>query len=253
MPAPHQIPGSAIRTLIIDDEPLAVERLQILCADLPQVHLVGSANDAAAAQRMVAALAPELLLLDIAMPGMTGIELAKQLAALPNPPMIVFVTAFDAFAVAAFDIAAVDYLLKPIDLDRLARAVCRADARRIAPVEAPSPWTEEFWVPHRGDIIRIAAADIERIEAERDYMRLHMGERSYLIHQTIVALERRLDPVRFIRIHRSTIVRRDCVARLRRDASGGWAAMLADGTLVAIGRTYLDAVRALTRSTPADA
>lgn len=247
------MPDSPIRTLIVDDEPLAVERLQILCAGLPEVQLVGSANDAPAAQRLIAALQPEMLLLDIAMPGMSGIELARNLAAMPHPPMIVFVTAFDAFAVAAFDVAAVDYLLKPIDPDRLTRAIGRAAARRVAPVAPPSAWTEEFWVPHRGDIIRIAAASIERVEAERDYMRLHVGERSYLVHQTIVALERRLDPARFIRIHRSTIMRRDVIARLRRDASGGWAAVLADGTLAAIGRTYLDGVRALTRAAKVDA
>ena len=239
------MPDAPIRTLLVDDEPLAIERLQILAARLPALHIVGSAHDAASALRMIEALAPELLLLDIAMPGLSGIELARQLAATPAPPLVIFVTAFDSYAVAAFDVAAVDYLLKPIDPERLERAVGRALAARAAVPQAAAPWTQEFWVPNRGEISRIAAADIERIEAERDYMRLHVGARSYLLHTTIIELERRLDPAVFIRLHRSTIVRRDCITALKRDPGGSWVAVLADGVLVPIGRTYLDAARAL--------
>jgi two-component system response regulator AlgR len=236
-----------LRTLIVDDEPLGVERLQILCAGLPDVRLVGSAGDASSALRLIDAMAPELLLLDIAMPGLTGIELAARLAGREVRPMVIFCTAFDAFAVAAFEVEAVDYLLKPIDLPRLTKAIARAKAKRDAPgPAAASNWATEFWVPHRGEIIRIDVAVIDRIEAERDYMRLHVGERSYLMHATIAALEQRLDPQRFIRLHRSTIVRRDAVRGLRREASGSWSAVLADGSTAAIGRTYLDAARALT-------
>ncbi len=243
------MPDAPLRTLIVDDEPLAIERLQILCAGL-DVTLVGSANDAAAALRLIEALTPELLLLDIAMPGLSGMELAEKLSTRPEPPLVVFVTAFDAFAVAAFDADAVDYLLKPIDRPRLARAIARAHAKRAEPGAArgDARWASEFWVPHRGDIVRIDAASIDRVEAERDYMRLHVGERSYLIHATIAELERRLDPHRFVRLHRSTIVRRDRITGLRRDAGGGWSAALADGGCTAIGRTYLDAARALTRA-----
>ena len=100
-------------------------------------------------------------------------------------------------------------------------------------------------MPHRSEVIRVAACDIERIDAERDYMRLHVGQRSFLLHQTISELERRLDPDRFIRLHRSTIVRRDRIAKLRHDGLGGWHADLADGAAVRIGRTYLPAVRTL--------
>ena len=238
-----------LRTLIVDDEPLGVERLQILCAAIPEVRLVGSAVDAAAALRLIDAMAPDLLLLDIAMPGLSGIELAAQLVSHKARPQIIFCTAFDAFAVAAFDVEAVDYLLKPIEPARLQRAVARAMAKRDGPAAAgdADDWATEFWVPHRGEILRLDTALIERVEAERDYMRLHAGARSYLIHATIAALERRLDPRLFIRLHRSTIVRRSCIQGLRREAGGGWSAVLADGNTVAIGRTYLDAARALTR------
>lgn len=242
----------AMRTLIVDDEPLAIERLQLICARDPAIEVIGTASDGAAALRLVEALSPDLLLLDIAMPELDGIGVARALARHANPPAIIFVTAFDSFAVEAFDIAAVDYVLKPVAPDRLARAVARVGERRAeaaAPAQAAaaedSPYAQEFWVPHRSELIRIAAEDIDRIDAERDYMRLHVGPRSFLLHQTIGSLEERLDPERFIRVHRSTIVRRERIARLRHDGSGVWFADLADDGEVRIGRTYLAQVKAM--------
>jgi two-component system response regulator AlgR len=236
-----------LRTLIVDDEPLAVERLQILCAQADGLTLVGTAADGEAALRLVDALAPDLLLLDIAMPGMSGIEVAQVIERMARRPAIIFCTAFDHFAVAAFDVAAVDYLLKPVQPERLAKAIdrVREKAESKAGPPAPSEWTEEFWISHRAEMVRIAAIDIDRIEAERDYMRLWIGERSYLLHQTISTLERRLDPERFIRLHRSTIVRRDFIDKLRHDGVGVWHAILRDGSEVRIGRTYHAAARAL--------
>ena len=114
-----------LRTLIVDDEPLAIERLQILAGQQDGVALVGTASDGASALRMVEALAPDLLLCDIAMPDLNGLEVAAAIEAMDNPPAVVFVTAFDRYAVAAFDVAAVDYLLKPVSPDRLARALSR--------------------------------------------------------------------------------------------------------------------------------
>ncbi|WP_414901273.1 LytR/AlgR family response regulator transcription factor [Sphingomonas flavalba] len=241
---------AALRTLIVDDEPLAVERLQLLCAREPAIALVGTATDGDAALRMVEALAPDLLLLDIAMPERDGMSVARALSQAARRPAIIFVTAFDGFAVEAFDLAAVDYLLKPVAADRLNRAVARAVAARAespagAVAEGGSVYVSEFWVPHRAELVRIAAEDIERIDAERDYMRLHVGQRSFLLHQTISALEARLDPERFIRLHRSTIVRRDRIEKLRHDGSGVWYADLADGAAVRIGRTYLGTAKAL--------
>ena len=239
--------ATVLRTLIADDEPLGVERLQILCAAQAGVQLVGTAADGEAALRLVDALAPDLLLLDIAMPGLDGIGVARALAQRPAPPAIVFVTAYDQFAVGAFDVAAVDYLLKPVAAERLARAVERARERRaVATAEAaPSRYLEEIWVPHRAEVIRIDAAHIDRIEAERDYMRLHVGDRSYLVHQTITELERRLDPARFVRLHRSTIVARRRIARLCHDGAGSWHAELAGGESVRIGRSHLAAAKAI--------
>lgn len=238
---------AALRTLAVDDEPLALDRLRILCADLPGVELVGIAGDGAAALRLAASLAPDLLLLDIAMPGLSGIDVARRLAAPGNTaaPAIVFTTAYDHFAVAAFDLGAADYLMKPIGRDRLVQAIARVGERRGAKPApaAAATWLTEFWVPHRGDVVRLRADDVDHIEAERDYMRLHSSGRSYLIHDTISALARRLDPQAFLRIHRSVIVRRDRIVRRGRDGGGAGSVTLANGTLLPVGRTYAAALR----------
>jgi two-component system response regulator AlgR len=240
-------PESPIRTLVVDDEPLAIERLQILCAREPHIDLVGTASDGEAALRLIDALEPEMVLLDIAMPGLDGIGVARAIEKLDRKPAIIFCTAFDQYAVTAFDLSATDYVLKPVSQDRLGRAVARVIERRRAPPEqAPaSDFAQEFWVPHRSEMVRIAVQDIDRIEAERDYMRLHIGARSFLLHQTITELERRLDSSQFVRLHRSTIVRRDRIEKLSHDGMGVWHAVMADGERIRIGRTYLPAARQL--------
>ena len=240
-----------LRTLIADDEPLAVERMQIICAGIPALAVVGTANDGAAALRLIEALTPDLVLLDMTMPELDGLSVARRLGGKDNAPAIVFVTAHDSFAVEAFDLDAVDYLLKPVTAERLERAIGRALARRGAgtPREV-SDWIAEFWVPHRSELLRITAADVTRIDAERDYVRLHLedsqgGSRSYLLLQTIAGLEARLDPTKFIRVHRSVILRRDRISGLRHDGLGVWSVELAGAEPVRIGRTYLARVKAL--------
>jgi len=235
-----------IRFLVVDDEPLAIERLQLLLARIDGVTLAGTAPDGAAALRLVEAVDPDAVLLDIAMPGMDGIDVARALAKVDKPPVVIFVTAFDTFAVAAFDIEAVDYVMKPVSAERLARAVERARERLAArgsgtggAAGGGSPYVEEFWVSEARGLVRLAAADVERVSAERDYMRLHVGRRSWLINHTIGRLEAELDPARFVRIHRSAIVRRDFVTGLRRDDGGRWWARLADGGEQKVGRLYL--------------
>ena len=240
-----------LRTLIADDEPLAVERMQIICAGIPALAVVGTANDGAAALRLIEALTPDLVLLDMTMPELDGLGVARRLGGKQDAPAIVFVSAHDSFAVEAFDLDAVDYVLKPVTAERLERAIDRALARRGAgsPREA-SDWIAEFWVPHRSELLRIAAADVTRIDAERDYVRLHVGlndggGRSYLLLQTIAGLEARLDPAKFIRVHRSVILRRDRISGLRHDGLGVWSVELAGEEPVRIGRTYLARVKAL--------
>jgi two-component system response regulator AlgR len=248
--------AGTLRTMIVDDEPLAIERMQVLCAELEHLAVVGTASDGASALRLAEKLKPDLLLLDMTMPGMDGLAVARAVATAEGAPAVIFVTAHENFAVEAFDLEAVDYVLKPVAGERLERAIERALARRARPVEAtggsggaPSPYLTEFWVPHRSELLRIEAASVHRIDAERDYVRLHVDppERglSYLLLQTIAGLEERLDPEAFIRIHRSTILRRDHIRGLRHEGLGVWCAELADGGAVRIGRTYLRKVKAM--------
>jgi two-component system response regulator AlgR len=234
-----------LRTLIVDDEPLAVERMQVICAKNPALSVVGTASDGGAALRLVEALKPDLLLLDMTMPEVDGLAVARALARHVERPAIVFVTAHEHFAVEAFDLEAVDYVLKPVAPERLARAVERAIARRGEMRGGESEWLSEFWVPHRSELLRIEAAQVSRIDAERDYVRLHVDDRSYLLLQTIAGLEKRLDPAKFIRIHRSCILRKDAIRGLMHEGMGVWACEMADGECLRIGRTYLPAVKAM--------
>lgn len=243
----------SLRVLIADDEPLAAERLQVLLSRTEGGMLVGTASDGESAISMAEALSPDLLLLDIAMPGLDGIDVARALAGQRPSPAVVFVTAFDQFAVAAFEVAAVDYLMKPVEPERLQRALDRArdylEHRRAisAKPAEPSQWIDEFWASDLSGLVRIASRDIDRVSAERDYMRLHVGRRSWLIHHSMAALEEGLDPGLFVRLHRSAIVRRDFIAGFSRNPSGRWIARLSDGTEQPVGRLYSDKVREIAR------
>lgn len=242
-----------LRTLIVDDEPLAVERIQVICAELPAINVVGTASDGAAALRLSEKLEPDLVLLDMTMPELDGLGVARKFAEEDNPPAVIFVTAHDHFAVEAFDLEAIDYVLKPVSSERLDRAIERAIARKGDRKAPASQWLEELWVPHRSELLRIAVSEVHQIDAERDYVRLHVGDpsgeanqgRSYLLLQTIAGLEERLDPDEFIRIHRSTILRRDNIRGLRHDGLGVWSAELQNGEALRIGRTYLSKVKAM--------
>jgi two-component system response regulator AlgR len=242
--------SGALRALIVDDEPLAIERMQVLCAEIDQLAVIGTASDGEAALRLAGKLKPDLVLLDMTMPGIDGLAVARQLGKRDNAPAVIFVTAHEDFAVEAFDLEAVDYVLKPVAAERLERAIDRAVARRErGGGDSSDGWLGEFWVPHRSELLRIPAEQVERIDAERDYVRLHVQDegpgRSYLLLQTIAGLEERLDPARFIRIHRSTILRRDRIRGLRHEGLGVWSAELANGETLRIGRTYLRKVKAM--------
>src|SRR4249919_2898436 len=148
-----------LRVMVVDDEPLAVERLQLLLARLDGVAVVGTANDGEGALRIAEAVAPDVVLLDIAMPGMDGIDVARALSESDVDPVVVFVTAFDNFAVAAFDVAAIDYLMKPVDPARLERALERVRTHLAGGGERGgkpgSAHVEEFWVPDHSGLVRI--------------------------------------------------------------------------------------------------
>jgi two-component system response regulator AlgR len=231
------------RALILDDEPLAVSVLRQQAERTGMANIVGSAGDAASGLALLAAQPADVLFLDISMPGMSGIELARHLRSLSNAPLVILVTAYDHFGTEAFDCAVVDYVLKPVEPERLLRACQRAQqllAARSPVPERPDDW----WLPHRGTVVRVALADIERLEADRDYVHVHLAERSYLMRSTLAALESRLDPSAFVRIHRSTILRADQISELRHLGAGTWLAVDERGATYRVGRSYLDAVRA---------
>lgn len=242
-----------LRALIVDDEPLAVERMQVICARIEGVNVVGTASDGQAALRLIDALEPDVVLLDMTMPETDGLTVARKLAGQSNAPAVIFVTAHDAFAVEAFDLDAVDYVLKPVAPERLQRAVSRVIVRRgerdaAAQSSGSTPaktrqWLEEFWVPHKSELMRIDALEVQQIDAERDYVRLHVGEQSYLLLQTITSLQERLDPAQFIRIHRSCILQRSFVTGLRHEGLGVWSVETAHGENLRIGRKYLPEVK----------
>lgn len=251
-----------LRVLAVDDEPLALTRLAHCLAACEGAELVGAAQTAEAALAAVRAAAPDVVLLDIEMPKGDGFEIA---AALIGGPHIIFVSAFDHFAVRAFEVNAVDYLLKPVDRDRLADALARVRDRlelreakdrseELAAIVAQlrgsrrseSAYETEIWVRERDGRVRIPLAAIERIVAERDYIRLIHPKGSHLHRMKLTDLAGRLDPSRFLRVHRSVIVRRDLVEAIKRSGARPYL-VLRTGIEVPIGRKYLrDTVRALT-------
>ena len=238
-----------MRVAIVDDEPLARLAVKVRLARHPDLEVVGEFGDGDAALAGLAALRPDLAFVDVEMPGRSGIEV---LAALPRAerPMAILLTAHDTFAVQAFGLAALDYLLKPVDDDRLDEALERA---RLAfpyrrpgaalPASAPVPaWTRSFAVRVGTRTLLVDAADVERIEADGDYATLYAHGRTYLVRERLQALALRLDPATFQRVHRSAIVRLDRIAELRALTNHDALLRLHDGTLLRASRTYMPAL-----------
>lgn len=232
----------ALSALIVDDEAPARRLLGLLCVELG-LHVVGEADCAEAALEALGERSVDILFLDISMPGMGGMEAARRLPRDTRAPAIVFTTAFTAYALAAFDVGAVDYLLKPIEPDRLVLALTRARAFLTGRDAGKTAIEDHLWVSHRGDLVRVDLATVQRVEAERDYVRLHVEGRSHLLRETMENIAARLPSPLFRRIHRSTIVRRDLIASLRHEGGGVWSVMLPDGAALRIGRSYLQDVR----------
>jgi DNA-binding LytR/AlgR family response regulator len=252
---------SPISVLVADDEPLARRRLQLALAQMPDVRFAGFARDGEEALAAIRTRAPDVVLLDVKMPLRDGFDVIASLG--DEAPQVVFVTAFDHYAVRAFEARAVDYLLKPVEFDRLAAALGRAREAReartaqsrmqelsevveVLRAETRAPperrYEKEFWIKDRGQWLRIPVDAIEWIEAERDYMRLHCGQRSHLLRATMAGLESQLDPADWVRIHRSVLVRRTRVTAVRRTPSGGLQVRMASGAETPVGRAYMHLV-----------
>jgi two-component system LytT family response regulator len=252
--------SEAIRLLIVDDEPLVREALRGALAGDERIAVIGECGDGLAALEACASLQPEVVFLDVQMPALTGIEVAAQLQGEPHRPEIVFVTAYDAYAVRAFELDAIDYLLKPFDDSRVRAAVDRIVARgRRAqrPGEGePSPALEaalrelsrraatplRFVTTIAGRLRVIDAATVDWMEAADNYVRLHTATGSALIRETMKSVEARLDPAEFARIHRSQIVRLSKVRELVPLESGDYRVLLTTGVTLTMSRTYRDKV-----------
>lgn len=257
------------RVLIVDDEPLARMRLEDLLRHEPHVEIVGEATDGNEAVAAVRRLRPDLVFLDVQMPGRTGIEVAREIG-VEEMPMTIFVTAFDQFAVQAFDVAAVDYLVKPFDDERFEQAFRKA--RRLLalegagqlreqmrallqlgaegsavpadPVAKKPAYLERIAVETRGKVRVVPVHLIEHITASGPYAELHVSGRKQLIRETMQTLEDRLDPTKFYRVHRSAIVRLDLVEALHKGAGGDYEVQLKGGALLRVSRSRREALEA---------
>jgi two-component system LytT family response regulator len=235
-----------IRVAIVDDEPLARLAVKVRLAQRSEFELVAEYGDGDSAASGIAALRPDLVFMDVQMPGRSGIEV---LAGLPPRlrPMAVLLTAWDNFAVQAFDLAAIDYLLKPVDDERLDEALDRAlrawpYRRHDTAAPAPAQWTRNFTVRCGARTVLVPAADVERIEADGDYATLHANGKTWLVRERLHTLATQLDPRVFQRVHRSTIVRLDMIAELRALTNRDALLRLRDGSLLRASRTYMPAL-----------
>lgn len=247
-----KLPSGKIRAIIVDDEPLGRERIRTLLADDPDIEVVGEAADGRKAVGSIAKWKPDLLFLDIQMPEMDGFEVLESIAG-AEMPTVIFVTAYDKYAVKAFQVHALDYLLKSFDRDRFAEAVRRAKteiakgrehrlddrlASLLEDLQERRPKPERFIVRSGGRIMFLRIEEIDWIEAADNYVSLHVGRDAHLWRSTMASIEERLDPRKFLRIHRSTIVNLDRVLELSPLFHGDYAVRLRDGTTLTLSRSY---------------
>jgi two-component system LytT family response regulator len=238
--------SAPIRVAVVDDEPLARLAVKVRLASRSGFELVAEYGDGDSAADGIAALRPDLVFVDVEMPGRSGLEV---LAALPprQRPMAILLTAYDNFALQAFNLAALDYLLKPVDDERLDEALERARLafpyRRQDPaLPAAAPWTRTFTVRVGARTVLVPAAEVERIEADGDYATLHANGKTWLVRERLHSLATKLDPREFLRVHRSTIVRLDMIAELRSLTNRDALLRLRDGSLLRASRTYMPAL-----------
>jgi len=243
-----------IRTLIVDDEPLARSRVRELLATQPDVEVIGECGNGREAIAAIRSDRPDLVYLDVQMPEVTGFEVLEALEP-AVAPAVVFVTAFDQFAVRAFEVHALDYLLKPFDRERFLSSLQRArEAVRLrregrlderlgallADLGAQRRYLKRLLVKNGSRTVLLQAGEIDWIESAGNYVRLHVGRERHLLRETMTALEERLDPEQFVRIHRSTMVNLDRVRELEPYFHGDYVLRLVDGTRLTLSRTYRD-------------
>jgi DNA-binding LytR/AlgR family response regulator len=265
---------SALRVLTVDDETLALRRLKLLLQAISYVEHVGEASSCAEALAAIASNAPDVVLLDIKMRDGDGFDVVEALSQRPNPPAIIFVTAFDHYAVRAFESAVVDYLLKPVERERLARALRRArqqlravdaeqrlsemqeivrNLRSIASGHEKGPFETEFWLRGSAGLVRVPLDSIDCVSSEDDYVAIHTHGASHLMRGSIRQFESRVEPGYFVRVHRRWLVRKNAITELRTPRLGGSEVLLRTGKRLPVGRVYLKQLKATIRGDTATA
>ena len=241
-----------VRTLVVDDEPLARAGLRAMLTAFDWVEVVGEAADGAAAVEAIERLKPELVFLDVQMPGMTGTDVLHRIQ---QQPYVIFTTAFSQHAVSAFELGAVDYLLKPFGPARLSAAMERIRAaigepcgvgalERLAGALTRGPISRLF-VRSAGNLVPLLITEIAAFEADRDYVIAHTEHKRYTLNLSLSRLEERLDPNRFVRVHRAHIVNLDQVRAFKRDSRGNLEAELLNGRRVPVSRARAQELRSL--------
>lgn len=239
-----------MRVVIVDDEPLARHGVAVRLAGQVDVEIVGEFEDGASALDGIVRLAPDLAFVDVQMPGMSGLELLSALSPAERP-MAILLTAHDSFAIRAFELHTIDYLLKPVDDDRFMESLDRARQalpyrRKVASSmdaflnREDAGWLERFAVRIGTRVLLVESRDVDWIEADGDYAVLHVGDESHLLREPLRKLASRLDPVQFVRVHRSAIVRIDRVAEMKALVNRDVLLRLRNGIPLRASRTYVD-------------
>ena len=250
----EEIRETRTRVVVADDEPLARERLRMLLSSEPWLDLVAECQNGIEAIDAIQSLAPDLVFLDVQMPGATGFEVIEAVGAAKMPP-VVFVTAYDQYALRAFDVRALDYLLKPFDRERFQQALSRARQRvhtsgpgelerRLLALMQDLKQTphrvDRFVVKSGGRVYFVRAEEIDWIESAGNYVKLHVGNDTHLLRETMTAIEAQLDPEAFFRIHRCHIVNIERVRELQPSFNGEYVVFLRNGARLTLSRGYRD-------------
>ncbi len=251
--------ATKIRCLVVDDEPLAREKLRGMLKKHAEIEVIAECTNGREAVAAIEKEKPDLLFLDIQMPEMDGFGVLKSIPA-DNIPKVIFVTAYDKYALRAFEVFALDYLLKPFDRDRFEKALQRArteiDRERgsdtnqriialLEEIKQKPKHLERIVIKANGRIFFLKAEESDWVEAEGNYVRIHSGKEAYLIRETISSLESQLNPKKFLRIHRSTIVNIDRIKELQPWFHGDYRILLKDGTQLTMSRSYREKLHEL--------
>jgi DNA-binding LytR/AlgR family response regulator len=249
-----------LRILVVDDEPVALQRVELALKGLPEVELVGLTDDGRSAIELIRAQRPDIVLLDVQMPAMNGFDVAEALRQRPEKPEIVFLTAHDEHAVRAFEVQAADYLLKPVSFARLKEAIRKAGERVLArradvrlaemqallelenPARGQAGHDDQLWIRDGLGLTRIEVGSVDLFRAEGDYVAARCGATEHLLREPISSLAERLNPSKFIRVHRSAIVNLAQIRKVNRRSRRSLVLVLKTGEQVAVGPSYTDAV-----------